>query len=113
MSSIEPMVQIPIELLEQFERGNVLLFVGERINRGVLPSAAELAQGLAERCDYPSGEPLTLPRAPGQEQAQQAGRGLNKSGRSLSPPNKLGSLARDAVRLGGGHSALGQNLALA
>jgi hypothetical protein len=45
-------IQIPIELLEQFERGNVLLFVGGGINRGVLPSAAELARDLAERCGY-------------------------------------------------------------
>jgi hypothetical protein len=60
-------ISIPIELLEQFERGrgNVLLFVGEGINRGVLPSAAELAQELAERCNYPVDEPLTLPRVAG------------------------------------------------
>jgi formylglycine-generating enzyme required for sulfatase activity len=58
-------IQIPIELLEQFERGNVLLFVGEGINRSILPSSAELAQELAERCDYPPEEPLTLPRVAG------------------------------------------------
>ena len=46
-------IQIPIELLEQFERGNVLLFVGEGINQGILPSAAQMAQELATRCDYP------------------------------------------------------------
>lgn len=65
MNSTEPTLQIPIELLEQFERGNVLLFIGEGINRGILPSAAELAQELAGRCDYPSEEPLTLPRVAG------------------------------------------------
>jgi len=41
---------VPEELLEQFERGNVLLFVGEGINIGVLPSSVELAQELARRC---------------------------------------------------------------
>ncbi len=58
-------IQIPIELLEQFERGNVLLFVGEGINQGILPSAAAMAQELADRCGYPSEEPLTLPRVAG------------------------------------------------
>ena len=59
------MKSIPEELLEQVERGNVLLLVGEGISRGVLPSSAELAQELASRCDYPSEEPLTLPRVAG------------------------------------------------
>jgi hypothetical protein len=54
-------IPIPIELLEQFERGNVLLFVGAGINRGLLPSPDELVQGLTARCDYPPDEPLTLP----------------------------------------------------
>jgi hypothetical protein len=58
-------IPIPIELLEQFERGNVLLFVGEGINRGALPSSAELAEELAARCDYPPEEPLILPRVAG------------------------------------------------
>jgi len=54
MNSIEPTIQIPIELLEQFEHGNVLLFVGEGINQGVLPSSAELARELAEQVsDHP------------------------------------------------------------
>lgn len=58
-------IPIPIELLEQFERGNVLLFIGEGINRGVLPSSVELAKELAARCNYPPDEPLTLPRVAG------------------------------------------------
>jgi len=58
-------IPIPIELLEQLERGNVLLFVGEGINQGVLPSSAELAEELAARCDYPPEEPLMLPRVAG------------------------------------------------
>jgi len=58
-------ISISVELLEQFERGNVLLFVGESINRGALPSSAELAEELAARCDYPLEEPLTLPRVAG------------------------------------------------
>ena len=56
---------IPQELLEQFERGNVLLFVGEGINQGALPSSAELAEMLAARCDYPPGEVVNLPRVAG------------------------------------------------
>jgi formylglycine-generating enzyme required for sulfatase activity len=56
---------IPIELLEQFERGNVLIFVGEGIHRGALPLSVELAQELARRCDYPPDEPVTLPRVAG------------------------------------------------
>jgi hypothetical protein len=58
-------IRVPIELLEQFERSNVLLFVGEGINQGILPSSKELAQGLAARCDYPPEEPLELPRVAG------------------------------------------------
>ena len=44
-------IPIPIEFLEQFEKGNVLLFVGEEINQGILPSSGELAEELATRCD--------------------------------------------------------------
>jgi formylglycine-generating enzyme required for sulfatase activity len=58
-------IRVPIELLEQFERGNVLLFAGEDINRGILPSSAELAEELAARCDYPPEDPLSLPRVAG------------------------------------------------
>lgn len=62
---MESTVSIPIELIEQFERDNVLLFVGEGVKRGCLPSLAELAQELGQRCDYPPGEPLTFPRVAG------------------------------------------------
>jgi len=58
-------ITIPIELLEQLERRNVLLFVGEGISSGVLPSSAELASELAERCNYPAEEPKTIPRVTG------------------------------------------------
>ena len=34
---------IPIELLEQFERGNVLVFVGDGIHRGTLPFRSIIA----------------------------------------------------------------------
>lgn len=44
---------LPIELIEQFERGNALILVGEGVHHGALPSSAELAQELARRCDYP------------------------------------------------------------
>ena len=59
------MIAIPEELLEQVERGNVLLLVGEGINRGALPSSEELTQALASRCDYPPDEAPTLPRVAG------------------------------------------------
>jgi hypothetical protein len=59
-------LNIPIELLEQLERRNVLLFIGEGVNRGMpnergLPLSATLAEELRRRCDYPAGDPLTLP----------------------------------------------------
>lgn len=62
---MESTISIPIELIEQFERDNVLLFAGEGVKRGCLPSLAELAQELGQRCDYPPGEPLTFPRIAG------------------------------------------------
>ena len=55
-------VAIPTELREQLERRNVLLFVGEGINAGTLPTSAELASELAERFDYPAQETKTLAR---------------------------------------------------
>jgi hypothetical protein len=69
-------ISIPIELLEQFEHGNVLLFVGEGIKRGALSSSAELAKELAARCDYPPEEPLTLPRVAGYYEMTRGRRGL-------------------------------------
>jgi hypothetical protein len=59
---------VPDELLDQLRQGNVLLFVGEGVNRGMagergLPSSAELAAELAQRCQNPPHDPpLTLPR---------------------------------------------------
>ncbi len=48
------MIPIPKELLEQFERGNVLLFIGERIVRDVEGQAVVdfLMSRLAARCDF-------------------------------------------------------------
>ncbi|MGB0385560.1 MAG: sister chromatid cohesion protein PDS5 [Ardenticatenaceae bacterium] len=57
------MNKIPEDLLEQVERGNVLLFVGEGVNQGILPSSQELATELAVRSDYPSSERLSLASA--------------------------------------------------
>lgn len=54
------MISIPEELLEQFERDNVIPLIGRGINRGLLPRAAELARQLTKRCNYPPGEPETL-----------------------------------------------------
>jgi formylglycine-generating enzyme required for sulfatase activity/AAA+ ATPase superfamily predicted ATPase len=58
-------IPIPVELLEQLEKGNVLVFIGEGINRGLLPSSAELAEEFATRFDYPSEEAKTLARVAG------------------------------------------------
>ena len=56
------MISIPEELLEQVQRNNVIPLVGDGINQGVLPLQREVAGELAARCDYPAGEPQTLPR---------------------------------------------------
>ncbi|MFN8494095.1 MAG: SIR2 family protein [Caldilineaceae bacterium] len=58
-------IDLPIELLEQFQRDNVLLFIGEGINRGVLPQLAELSEELAQRCDYPANESTIFQRVAG------------------------------------------------
>jgi hypothetical protein len=46
-------ISIPTELLEQIERGNVLLFIGERIVRDCdgRPMIDGLTEQLAARCD--------------------------------------------------------------
>jgi HEAT repeat protein len=93
---------IPIELLEQLERGNVLLFVGEVIHQGILPSSTRLAQELAERCAYPAEEPLTLPRVAGYyEMTRNDRHGLVQFLRDrLETPNMALPRAHDlAVRL--------------
>ena len=56
---------IPQELLEEFIRGNVLVFTGEGINRGCLPLSADLVNELAQRSQYPADEPLEFPRVAG------------------------------------------------
>ncbi len=97
--------KIPIELLEQFERGNVLLFVGEGINRGILPSAAELAEALAARCDYPAEEPLTLARVAGYYELTRDRQGLiqflrdrlERPGVTLPRAHKLAARLRPPV----------------
>jgi len=57
------MVSIPEELLEQVERGNVLLFVGERILRDAEGQAVldQLALRLAARCSIADAEELSFP----------------------------------------------------
>lgn len=65
MTGISVAPKIPIDLLEEIERNNVLLFVGEGIHRPVaneqiLPSTAELTVELAQVCGYPVGDPLTF-----------------------------------------------------
>jgi hypothetical protein len=59
------MNSIPEELLDQFDRENVIPLVGESINKGVLPSSGELAEQLAGRSNYPVDEPRTLHRVAG------------------------------------------------
>jgi hypothetical protein len=54
---------IPKNLVEQLCKGNCVLFVGAGISmgQGGLPGGGQLAQELAQRCDYP-GDDLALPR---------------------------------------------------
>jgi|GEM_PF-2456202 len=59
-------MDIPLELLEQFERGNVLLFVGERIARAVDGQAwiDRLSAALTARCvDLAGLSPVSFPEA--------------------------------------------------
>jgi hypothetical protein len=59
------MIPIPEELLEQIERGNVLLFIGERIVRDAEGQAAidRLTAQLAARCGLSDAEIYTFPEA--------------------------------------------------
>ena len=54
------MIPIPEELLEQIERGNVLLFIGERILRDAEGRVFidQLADQLAIRCGLPDTEDI-------------------------------------------------------
>src|SRR3954463_5587792 len=55
---------IPTELLEQVERGNVLLFIGERLSRDSTGEAVldSLTAELAERASVTDTQPLTFPQ---------------------------------------------------
>jgi hypothetical protein len=57
------MVSIPEELLEQFERGNVLLFIGDRISRDAEGQTItdRLAAKWAARCNALDGGTLSFP----------------------------------------------------
>jgi hypothetical protein len=57
------MISIPEELLEQFERGNVLLFIGEQVGRDVegQTSVDQLTAELATRCGIDQPEEYTFP----------------------------------------------------
>ncbi|MFN2123797.1 MAG: SIR2 family protein [Candidatus Promineifilaceae bacterium] len=59
------MISIPEELLDQFDRENVIPLVGESVNRGVLPLAEDLAEELAQRSNYPPDESRMLHRVAG------------------------------------------------
>jgi hypothetical protein len=56
-------IPIPNELLEQVERGNVLLFIGERIVRDAAGRVHldQLTAGLADRCGITDAEDLSFP----------------------------------------------------
>jgi len=58
------MIPLPEDLLEQVDRGNVLLFIGERIARDAEGQAVidRMAAQLAARCGFPD-ENLTFPEA--------------------------------------------------
>src|SRR5215207_5515319 len=57
-------IALPTELLEQVERGNVLLFIGERLSRDSTGEAAldRLTTELAERASVTDTQPLTFPQ---------------------------------------------------
>jgi SIR2-like domain len=57
------LVNIPTELLEQVERGNVLLFIGERLSHDPAGEAVldHLTAELAERAGLANDSPLTFP----------------------------------------------------
>ncbi len=57
-------ITIPTELLEQVERGNVLLFIGERLSRDSTGEAVldRLTTELAKRAGVTDPQPLTLPQ---------------------------------------------------
>jgi hypothetical protein len=57
-------ITIPTELLEQVERGNVLLFIGERLSRDSTGEAMldRLTAELAERASVTDTQPLTFPQ---------------------------------------------------
>ena len=59
------MIDIPEELLEQIERGNVLLFMGERIVRDPTGRAIhdQLTAKLAARCEITDSNQYTFPEA--------------------------------------------------
>ncbi len=59
------MIPIPKELLEQFERGNALLFIGERIVRDAAGQAVIdlLTAQLAARCDVVGESDISFPEA--------------------------------------------------
>ncbi len=59
------MKSIPIELLEQFEKNNVIPLVGDGVSHRDLPREKELVRELARRCNYPKDEPGTLRRVAG------------------------------------------------
>jgi HEAT repeat protein len=67
------MPQIPEELLEQVERGNVLLFVGEHIVRDAQILSHRLAERLAARFAPPPAVPLSFPEV-AQDYEEQHGR---------------------------------------
>jgi hypothetical protein len=59
------MIDIPPELIDQIERGNVLLFIGERIVRDPTGQVAfdQLTAQLAARCGLADAEEITFPEA--------------------------------------------------
>lgn len=59
------MIEIPVELLEEIERGDVTLFVGERLNRDIEGNVAvdRLTAELVARCGLREEDSLTFPQA--------------------------------------------------
>ena len=93
------MIPIPEELLEQFERGNALLFIGERITRDAEGRAVidRLVAQLAARCNATDEGELSFPEV---AQAYEDEKGLQALVQFLRDQlEELGDEAQQAHRL--------------
>ncbi len=93
------MIPIPEELLEQFERGNALLFIGERVTRDAEGQAVidRLVAQLAARCNATDEGELSFPEV---AQAYEDEKGLQALAQFLRDQlEELGDEPQQAHRL--------------